>query len=48
VPVSTDLNHVGAAILDRVALIYPDAFQALHDFRSGHAEFSDPTVMRGE
>ncbi|MFG1624874.1 hypothetical protein [Kribbella sp. NPDC049227] len=41
---SPDLNHVEAGILDRVAMLYPDSFAALADFRTRHTGFVDPAV----
>jgi DNA mismatch repair protein MutS len=41
-----DLNHVG--ILDRVALLYPDAFRALDAFCGRHRGFVDPTIAAFE
>jgi DNA mismatch repair protein MutS len=41
-----DLNHVG--ILDRVALLHPDAFRALDAFCGRHRAFVDPTIAAFE
>lgn len=41
---SIDLNHVEAAIVDMVARLYPEEFQALDDFFQGHQGFIDPTL----
>jgi DNA mismatch repair protein MutS len=38
------LDHVDAAILDRVALLYPDVFAALDRFCAQHADFVDETI----
>jgi len=40
--VDPDLSHVG--ILDRIALLYPDAFRALDEFSVRHEAFVDPTI----
>ncbi len=42
------MNHVEAAILDRVARLYPDAFAALHAYATQHRDFLDPTIARFE
>jgi DNA mismatch repair protein MutS len=44
----SDMNHVEAAILDRVARLYPDAFAALHEYAEQHRTFLDPTIARFE
>jgi DNA mismatch repair protein MutS len=41
-----DMNHVEAAILDRVARLRPDAFAALHGYAVEHGGFLDPTIAR--
>ncbi|MEU6479195.1 hypothetical protein ABZ858_20360 [Streptomyces sp. NPDC047017] len=38
------MNHVEEAVLDRVALLYPDVFEELEDFRHHHTDFPDPGV----
>jgi DNA mismatch repair protein MutS len=43
---SSDMNHVEAAILERVARLSPDVFEALHGYAERHREFLDPTVER--
>lgn len=44
----SDMNHVEAAILDRVARLYPDVFAALHEYAEQHRDFLDPTIARFE
>jgi DNA mismatch repair protein MutS len=44
----SDMNHVEAAILDRVARLYPEAFAELHAYADRHRAFLDPTVARFE
>ncbi len=39
-----DMNHVEAAILDRVAALYPDTFHALDAYCTRHADFRDGTI----
>lgn len=43
-PAFPEMNHVEAGVLDRVALLYPDVFQALDSFCDGHRDFLDPTI----
>ena len=40
------MDHVEAAVLDRVALLYPAVFAALDDFAIRHREFLDPVLGR--
>lgn len=42
----SDMNHVEAAILERVARLYPEPFDALHDYTIEHQSFVDPTIAR--
>lgn len=42
----TGLNHVEAQILERVARLYPECFQALEDFCASHAPYQDDTIVR--
>lgn len=39
-----DMNHVEAAILDRVALRYPDIFSSLDQFCHRHRDYLDDTI----
>lgn len=41
-----DMNHVEAAILDRVARLNPELFASIADFSSRHGDFVDPVVTR--
>lgn len=41
-----ELNHVDAAILDRVALLYPDLFARIDQFATQHEAFIDDVVAR--
>ena len=40
------MDHVEAQISDRVARLFPQAFRALDEFFSRHADFPDPTLVR--
>ncbi|HEY6321777.1 MAG TPA: DNA mismatch repair protein MutS [Thermoanaerobaculia bacterium] len=40
------MNHVEAEVLERVALLEPDAFAALARFYGQHADFVDPAIVR--
>jgi len=44
----SDMNHVEAAIAERVARLYPDPFAALHEYAARHHAFLDPTIVRFE
>jgi len=39
-----EMDHVEARIVDLVARLYPEAFQALDDFCAGHSGYLDETV----
>jgi hypothetical protein len=45
-PKASGMNHVEAATLDRLALLYPDPFHALEVFCTNHAEYQDATILR--
>ena len=40
------INHVHAAILERVALLFPEVFARLADFAASHADMLDPLLER--
>lgn len=39
-----EMNHVEAGVLDRVALLYPDVFQALDSYCDRYRQYLDPTI----
>ena len=41
---STEMNHIEAAILNRVTLLFPDIFRDLAQYCERHQDFLDPTV----
>ncbi len=41
-----EMNHVEAAVLDRVARLHPDVFTALAGYAREHRAFVDPTIRR--
>ena len=43
-----EMNHVEDAIVERVALLYPQPFKALSAYHANHLEFLDSTVARFE
>jgi DNA mismatch repair protein MutS len=38
------LNHIQAEILDRIAMLYPNAFRELEEFAKSHQKYLDATV----
>jgi hypothetical protein len=45
-PDSVDMDHVEAKILDGVAYLHPDVFQARADFCVRHSDYLDATIAR--
>jgi len=45
-PSGPDINHVEAAILDRVALLFPEAFAFLGRFSEHHRGYADDRIVR--
>lgn len=43
---AAEMNHVEAAILDRVAQLFPDVFSSLADFCHHHKDFRDSVIVR--
>ena len=43
---SAGLNHVEAEVLERVARLHPETFQALESFSVEQVEYQDPTILR--
>jgi DNA mismatch repair protein MutS len=41
-----EMNHIEAAILDRVALLHPEMFSSLDDYRGRHDAYLDNTIAR--
>jgi DNA mismatch repair protein MutS len=41
-----DMDHVEDAIVERVALLFPGAFESLERFCEAHRDFLDPTIAR--
>lgn len=44
--IAGEMNHIEAAILDRVALLYPEVFSALAEFCLAHAHFQNPVIAQ--
>ena len=45
-PSGPDMNHVEAAILDRVALLFPEVFASLDRFCDHHRVYADDRIVR--
>jgi len=41
---TAEMDHVEARIVDLVARLYPEVFQALDDFCAGHSDYLDETI----
>lgn len=46
IPFELEMNHVETAVLDRVARLFPEAFEELKRFAAIHADFIDRIVAR--
>jgi hypothetical protein len=46
IPADTDMNHVEAEVLDRVALLFAEAFALLARFCLDHRSYGDETLVR--
>jgi len=44
--VSPQLNHIEAAVTERVARLFPAVFASLDAFHTAHADFADPVILR--
>jgi len=44
--VSPQLNHIEAAVTERVARLFPAVFASLDAFYTAHADFADPVILR--
>jgi DNA mismatch repair ATPase MutS len=44
--ITSGMNHVEAAILDRVARLFPEVFQRLDEYCARHKDFLDPIIER--
>jgi|TARA_B100000315_G_scaffold34676_1_gene29327 DNA mismatch repair ATPase MutS len=45
-PDSVKMNNIEEDIMNRVALLYPDIFQTLHDYYVKHQDYLDQTISR--
>ncbi len=48
VPNPAQMNHIEAQIIDRVELLYPEPFAALHSYCQRHGDHLDPVIGRFE
>ena len=44
--VSPQLNHIEAAVTERVARLFPAVFASLDAFYTAHTDFADPVILR--
>lgn len=45
-PLSADMNHIEAKVLEFVARLHPAIFSSLHDFSTRNRDYADPVLTR--